>query len=93
VIWLLSRPVVWPAKAGAVGAKAGYRTGRMLGYRRLSVLVIGIAIGLLLAPVPGRELRAKVRELLDRGPLGELPPVGGTSTSVLDLDDDIDIRP
>jgi len=86
-MWLLTRPVVWPVKASLFSAQAGYRTGRLLGYRRLFVLAVGIAIGLLIAPVPGRELREKVRELINGGPVGELPPAGGTTEtdSVLDL--------
>jgi hypothetical protein len=51
-------------------AKTGYRAGRLLGYRRLLVFGTGIAVGLLLAPVPGAQLRAKLQELLDqRGPV------------------------
>jgi hypothetical protein len=44
--------------------KTGYRTGRLLGYRRLFVLGAGIGIGVLIAPMPGRELREKLRDLL-----------------------------
>lgn len=86
MFWLLSRLVVWPVKAAAGTAKfttkatakttggafkAGYRTGRVLGYRRLAVLGVGVGIGLLVAPKPGRELREKVRErLTERGFIG-----------------------
>ena len=55
-------------------AKVGYRTGRVVGFRRLFVLGAGIAIGLLVAPTPGRELRAKIHGLLEerRGGGGDL---------------------
>jgi hypothetical protein len=54
------------AKTTAFGMKTGYRAGRLLGYRRLAVLAVGIGIGLLIAPVPGRQLRARLRALLDQ---------------------------
>src|SRR5262245_60778056 len=85
--WLLTRPVVWPLRAGVFGVSAGYRTGRVLGYRRLLLLAAGVGIGLLVAPTPGRELRQKVRERL-MGPMGELPAVGDTYDPPLDLTDD-----
>jgi hypothetical protein len=80
MIWLLSRIVVWPVKAAtgtakvttkagaktAAGSfKAGYRTGRVLGYRRLVLVGAGVGIGLLIAPRPGRELRDLVRSRLE----------------------------
>lgn len=37
------------------------RTGRLLGLRAVVLFVAGLAIGLLFAPGPGRELRAKLR--------------------------------
>ena len=48
-----------------LGMKAGYRTGRLLGYRRIFVFGVGVAVGLLIAPMTGRELRAKIQALLD----------------------------
>ena len=45
--------------------KAGYRTGRMLGYQRLFVLAAGIGVGLLIAPMTGRELRSRIQQLID----------------------------
>jgi hypothetical protein len=60
-----------------VTTKTGYRAGRMVGFRRLAVFGAGIAVGLLVAPTPGRELRAKLQEQLDArrgggsGDLGE----------------------
>ena len=62
MIWLLTRPVVWPVKASAYSVAAGYKTGRFFGYRRLTVLLAGVGIGLLVAPFPGRDLRALLKE-------------------------------
>jgi hypothetical protein len=56
-----------------VASKTGYRAGRLLGYRRIFVLGAGIAIGLLIAPVSGRELRRKLTEAM-QGTAGQ---VGG----------------
>jgi hypothetical protein len=86
-MWLFTRPVVWPAKAGAMGLAAGYKTGRLVGYRRLVFFGIGIAVGLLVAPTPGRELRQRMRERL-MGPMGELPAVGETYEPAVDLTDE-----
>jgi len=44
----------------------GYRAGRLAGYRRLTVLGIGIGVGLLVAPVTGRELRDRIRDAWDQ---------------------------
>jgi hypothetical protein len=59
-----------PAKAGIgatrLGVKAGYRTGRALGYRRLLLFGIGVAVGVLLAPTSGRELRAKLIHMAEQ---------------------------
>jgi len=75
MIWLLSRPIIWPVKAGAFGVSAGYKTGRFVGYRRVTVFLLGVAVGLLLAPVPGQQLRAMLRErLMPAAPI-PLPPV------------------
>lgn len=82
MMWLLTRPIVWPVKASAYSAAAGYKTGRLLGYRRLFFLAAGIAIGLLVAPQTGPELREKIRRRLEGGPIGALPPAGGTVETV-----------
>jgi hypothetical protein len=81
--------VVWPVKAvtgttkvttkaaakTAGGSfKAGYRTGRLLGYRRMVVLGAGVGIGMLLAPRTGRETRELVRSRLEER--GLLSPTG-----------------
>jgi hypothetical protein len=69
MIWLLTRAVVWPAKASLGSVKVGYKTGRLFGYRRIFVFGLGVACGLLLAPVTGAELRDRIRALID----GDLP--------------------
>jgi hypothetical protein len=38
---------------------------RIFGYSRLFFFVVGVAVGLLLAPTTGAELRAKLRERMD----------------------------
>lgn len=54
-----------------------YRTGRLLGYRRLLVFGAGVGVGLLVAPGPGAELRARLREVIDS--------LKGASTPTVDL--------
>ena len=57
-----------------LGVKTGYRSGRIVGYRRLTVLGVGVAIGVLLAPQSGAQTRAKLLALMDgsaKGPAGE----------------------
>src|SRR3546814_15995822 len=48
-----------------VGVRAGYRTGRMLGYRRMFVFAAGIGVGLLVAPMTGQQARDKLRKLVE----------------------------
>jgi hypothetical protein len=68
---IVVRLVLFPFKVGAkttkVAAKTGYRTGRLLGYRRLFVFGVGIAVGLLIAPVPGNRLRQAIRDAIGGG--------------------------
>ena len=68
-MFTLIRLLFLPAKVGVgttkLGVKAGYRTGRLLGYRRLFVLGAGVGIGLLIAPMTGRELRTRIQQLID----------------------------
>jgi hypothetical protein len=77
-VFTLIRLLFLPAKVGIgttkLGAKAGYRTGRLLGYRRLFVFGAGVAVGLLFAPMAGRELRAKLQAMAEerRGGIGDL---------------------
>jgi BON domain len=58
-----------PAKIGVgttkLGVKAGYRTGRLLGYKRIFVFAAGVGVGLLIAPMAGRELRSRIQQLID----------------------------
>jgi hypothetical protein len=65
---IVVRLALFPFRLGItttkVAAKTGYRTGRLLGYRRLFVFGLGVAVGLLLAPVPGARLRQAIREAL-----------------------------
>jgi hypothetical protein len=73
MIWLMTRPVVWPLRSARFGVASGFRIGRLLGYRRLTYLAVGVAIGLLLAPVPGQELRRRLRErFMPEPPLAEV---------------------
>ena len=69
MMWLLTRLVVWPAKAG-------YNTGRLFGYRRLTVFLLGFVCGLLVAPMAGAELRAilKARLAPEGGEVGGWTP-------------------
>lgn len=68
-MFTLLRLLFLPAKVGAgttrLGVKAGYRTGRLLGYRRIFVFGAGVAVGLLIAPMAGRELRAKLQQMAE----------------------------
>ena len=61
VVRLAFFPIKLGTKATKVAAKTGYRTGRLLGYRRLTVFAIGVFVGLLIAPGPGEELREKLK--------------------------------
>jgi hypothetical protein len=63
-------------RIGAGSAKLTHRTVRFVGYRRVLVLLVGVAIGLLLAPVPGAQLRDKLRQAL-QGLGGQSPLVLG----------------
>jgi hypothetical protein len=51
---------------GSVPGRASRRVGRLLGLRALLALLLGVAVGLLLAPGPGRELRARLKALADQ---------------------------
>jgi osmotically-inducible protein OsmY len=62
--------IFFPARVGVgttkLGMKAGYRAGRLLGYRRVFVFALGVGVGLLIAPMTGRELRARLQTLLEQ---------------------------
>jgi hypothetical protein len=68
-VFTLIRLMFLPAKVGIgstkLGVKAGYRTGRLLGYRRLVLFGVGVGVGLLVAPMTGRELRVRIQQLID----------------------------
>ena len=68
-MFTLLRLLFLPARVGVgttkLGVKAGYRTGRLLGYRRIFVFAAGIGVGLLIAPLTGREARAKLQRMID----------------------------
>ena len=77
-MFTLLRLIFLPAKVGVgttkLGVKAGYRTGRMLGYRRLLGFGLGVGVGLLIAPMTGQELRTRIQQMIDerRGLGGDL---------------------
>jgi hypothetical protein len=68
-MFTLLRLLFLPAKVGVgstkLGVKAGYRTGRLVGYRRIFLFALGVGVGLLVAPMTGREARAKLQAYLD----------------------------
>jgi hypothetical protein len=74
VIWFLLtlpfRLVGLGFRLGAGSAKVTRRTVRVVGYRRVVVFAAGVGVGLLLAPVPGDQLRAKLRDALAQLGLG-----------------------
>lgn len=80
-MFTLIRLLFLPVKVGVgttkLGVKAGYRTGRLLGYRRIFVFGAGVALGLLIAPMTGQQARARLQALLEerrgggRGDLAE----------------------
>ena len=63
-------------KTGAGSVKLTHRSVRLLGYKRLFFFAAGVGVGLLLAPGPGTELRAKLQAKLDElkggAPTGDL---------------------
>ncbi|HEY2813427.1 MAG TPA: BON domain-containing protein [Acidimicrobiales bacterium] len=69
-------PVRLAYKTTGLATKVGYRTGRLFGYRRLFVFGLGVAVGLLVAPMAGPQLRAKLKELLSGARLPSDPELG-----------------
>lgn len=68
-MFTLLRLLFLPARVGVgstkLGVKAGYRTGRLVGYRRIFVFALGVGVGLLIAPTTGREARARLQRLIE----------------------------
>lgn len=58
-------------RVGKFPARVGTRAARLVGLRSWVFFVAGLALGLLFAPGPGRELRAKLQRLLDQAPGGD----------------------
>jgi hypothetical protein len=79
-VMLLVRLVLLPVRTllatSLLSLQIGYRAGRLVGYRRLSLVATGIGIGLLLAPVPGRELRARLRRQIEGRRVRSDPELG-----------------
>lgn len=59
------------AKTAFLPVRAGRATTRTLGFKGLLLGLFGLAIGLLFAPMPGRELREKLLAMLSGG--GSVP--------------------
>lgn len=47
-----------------------FRVARIIGFRRLFLIAVGVGIGMVVAPTSGAELRARLQGLLDERALG-----------------------
>jgi hypothetical protein len=72
VFRVVTLPVKVGTRTGLLATKVGYRTARFVGLKRLLLIGIGVGIGLLVAPVPGRQLREKLKASLSGMGPGEL---------------------
>ena len=65
-MFTLVRLLFMPVKVGVgttrVGVKVGYRAGRLVGYRRMALVAAGVGVGLMIAPMAGREARTRIRD-------------------------------
>ncbi len=88
MIWLLTRPLVLifrlafgttklTTKATSGSFKLGFRVGRLVGFRCLAGMAVGVGIGLLVAPRTGAQSRAALRRWYD--------DVAGTPSTVAPL--------
>lgn len=55
--------------------RAGRGTARLVGYRRVVLVGLGVGVGLLVAPTSGAELRRRIRETIARRRAGSEPSV------------------
>jgi hypothetical protein len=76
MIWLLLLPFRLAYGSGKLTAKVGHRSARLLGYRRLALVLVGLGAGLLVAPVPGREARRALRRAIEARRAGSDPEIG-----------------
>jgi hypothetical protein len=60
-----------PFRLGFWTCKTTVRTTRWLGWRRVALVGTGVAVGLLLAPVPGAELRSRLRRRVEGARLSD----------------------
>lgn len=60
VFRIVTLPVKVGTRTGLVASKVGYRTARFVGFKRLVLVALGVGIGLLVAPVPGRDMRERL---------------------------------
>ncbi|MET0727405.1 MAG: BON domain-containing protein [Acidimicrobiales bacterium] len=69
-MFTLLRLIFLPVRVGVgttkLGVKAGYHAGRLVGYRRIVLFGLGVGVGLLVAPMTGREARAKLQSLIEQ---------------------------
>lgn len=57
---------------------------RIMGYNRFVIFLLGIAVGLLVAPTTGAELRARIRaEVEARRAVSAVAPIGGPAADPL----------
>jgi hypothetical protein len=63
----LIRLIFLPVRVALGSLFVGYKVGSLVGYRRLVTFAVGVCVGLLLAPVPGRELRTRLQRAMREG--------------------------